>query len=118
MSVANPLWGAPRIHGELVTLGIDIGQTSVNFNHDRHLNHRDIFKQNRSAALAEWRQLAAGTPQTSTLRRPAQVCLTMPGGELNAEIERHPARNTTIMSEKPLGKRGAVMADTLGEAWH
>jgi putative transposase len=29
------------------------------FNHDRHLNRRDIFKQNRSAALAEWRQLAA-----------------------------------------------------------
>jgi putative transposase len=29
------------------------------FNHDRHLNRRNIFKQNRSAALAEWRQLAA-----------------------------------------------------------
>ena len=29
------------------------------FNHDRHLNRRDIFKKNRSAALAEWRQLAA-----------------------------------------------------------
>jgi putative transposase len=29
------------------------------FNHDRHLNPRDIFRQNRSAALAEWRQLAA-----------------------------------------------------------
>ena len=29
------------------------------FNHDRHLNRRDVFKQNRSAALAEWRQLAA-----------------------------------------------------------
>jgi putative transposase len=29
------------------------------FNHDRHLNRRDIFKQNRSAAMAEWRQLAA-----------------------------------------------------------
>ena len=29
------------------------------FNHERHLNRRDIFKQNRSAALAEWRQLAA-----------------------------------------------------------
>ena len=29
MSVANPLWGAPRIHGELLKLGIDIGQTSV-----------------------------------------------------------------------------------------
>jgi transposase InsO family protein len=29
MSLANPLWGAPRIHGELVKLGIDVGQTSV-----------------------------------------------------------------------------------------
>ena len=29
------------------------------FNLDRHLNCRDIFKQNRSAALAEWRELAA-----------------------------------------------------------
>ena len=29
------------------------------FNLDRHLNRRDIFKKNRAAALAEWRQLAA-----------------------------------------------------------
>jgi putative transposase len=29
------------------------------FNQDRHLNRRDIFKQNRAAALAEWHQLAA-----------------------------------------------------------
>ncbi len=29
------------------------------FNQDRHLNRRDIFKQNRAAALAEWRELAA-----------------------------------------------------------
>src|ERR1700740_2548497 len=29
MSIANPLWGAPRIKGELLQLGIDIGQTSV-----------------------------------------------------------------------------------------
>ena len=29
------------------------------FNLDRHLNNRDTFKKNRSAALAEWRQLAA-----------------------------------------------------------
>jgi hypothetical protein len=24
-----PAWGAPRIHGELLKLGIDVGQTSV-----------------------------------------------------------------------------------------
>jgi putative transposase len=29
------------------------------FNLNRHLIRRDVFKQNRSAALAEWRQLAA-----------------------------------------------------------
>ena len=29
MSTANPLWGAPRIHGELLKLGIDVGQTTV-----------------------------------------------------------------------------------------
>jgi putative transposase len=29
MSRENPLWGAPRIHSELLKLGIDIGETSV-----------------------------------------------------------------------------------------
>jgi hypothetical protein len=29
MSVANPLWGAPGIHGELLKLGINVGQTTV-----------------------------------------------------------------------------------------
>ena len=29
MAAANPLWGAPRIHGELRTLGIDISERSV-----------------------------------------------------------------------------------------
>ena len=29
------------------------------FHQDRHLSRRSLFKQNRSAALAEWRQLAA-----------------------------------------------------------
>jgi hypothetical protein len=29
VSLANPLWGAPRIHGELLKIGIDVGQTTV-----------------------------------------------------------------------------------------
>ena len=29
MSIANPLWGAPRVHGELLKLGIDVSQTTV-----------------------------------------------------------------------------------------
>lgn len=29
VSLANPLWGAPRIHGELLKIGIDVAQTTV-----------------------------------------------------------------------------------------
>ena len=29
MSIENPLWGAPRIHGELLKLGIEVAQSSV-----------------------------------------------------------------------------------------
>lgn len=29
ISLANPLWGAPRIHGEILKLGIDVAQSTV-----------------------------------------------------------------------------------------
>jgi putative transposase len=29
MSRANPLWGAPRIHGELLKLGLTVSQAAV-----------------------------------------------------------------------------------------
>jgi len=29
MSIDNPLWGAPRIHGELLKLGFKVAQSSV-----------------------------------------------------------------------------------------
>jgi putative transposase len=36
MSRANPLWGAPRIHGELLKLGIEVGQATVSKYMVRH----------------------------------------------------------------------------------
>jgi membrane protein len=38
------------------------------------------------------------------------------GGELNAEIEHQTAHDSTVGAAKPLGERGAVMADTIGAA--
>jgi len=38
------------------------------------------------------------------------------GAELDAEIEHQTARDSTVGPEKPLGKRGAKMADTIGAA--
>ncbi len=29
MSETNPLWGAPRIHGELLKMGIEVSQATV-----------------------------------------------------------------------------------------
>jgi len=38
------------------------------------------------------------------------------GAELNSEIEHQTAKDTTVGAEKPLGARGAKMADTVGVA--
>jgi membrane protein len=38
------------------------------------------------------------------------------GAELNSEIEHQTAIDSTVGAEKPLGSRGATMADTLGKA--
>jgi membrane protein len=38
------------------------------------------------------------------------------GAELNSEIEHQTARDTTVGRPKPLGRRGALMADTVGPA--
>jgi membrane protein len=38
------------------------------------------------------------------------------GAELNSEIEHQTARDSTIGDDKPLGARGAAMADTVGAA--
>jgi membrane protein len=38
------------------------------------------------------------------------------GAKVNAEIEHQTARDTTVGTPEPLGRRGAVMADTVGAA--
>ncbi len=44
------------------------------------------------------------------------MTVVLMGGELNAEIEHQTARDSTTGRPKPMGKRGARMADTLGPA--
>jgi membrane protein len=44
------------------------------------------------------------------------VSVILVGAELNAEIEHQTARDTTTGHAKPLGSRGAAMADTVGKA--
>jgi membrane protein len=44
------------------------------------------------------------------------ITVILVGAELNAEIEHQTARDSTVGGAKPLGARGAVMADTVGAA--
>lgn len=43
------------------------------------------------------------------------VIILIVGAAINAEMEHQTARDTTIGPPKPMGQRGAYMADTLGE---
>jgi membrane protein len=44
------------------------------------------------------------------------VIILLAGAELNAEMEHQTERDSTTGPPKPMGQRGAVMADTLGKA--
>jgi putative transposase len=63
MAAANPLWGAPRIHGELLKLGLDIGERSAHFrvlfvlvvlaHHRRRVLHFNITEHPTAAWTAQ-----------------------------------------------------------------
>jgi membrane protein len=44
------------------------------------------------------------------------IMVVLLGAKLNAELEHQTAKDTTEGSDKPLGSRGAEMADTIGQA--
>jgi len=44
------------------------------------------------------------------------IIVVLVGAELNSEIEHQTSCDSTVGMAKPLGTRGAVMADTVGEA--
>src|SRR5436309_6326371 len=103
MSCANPLWGAPRIHGELLKLGIAVSQATVSKymlrprrppsqawrtflkNHARHLIALDFFtvrstrrrgtraEANRTTSLYRAPPAAPTPPATRVARRGRQT---------------------------------------------
>src|SRR5437870_2563946 len=68
MATANPLWGAPRIHGELLKLGIDVAERTVS----------RLMPKRRPQPSQTWRtflptMLVTWLPSTSS-RFPPRVC--------------------------------------------
>ena len=56
MSLENPLWGAPKIHGELLKLGIEVAQSTVSIymvpGQDRPLQTWKTFLRNHMEGIA------------------------------------------------------------------
>ena len=56
MSFENPLWGAPRIHGELLRLGFDVAQSTVSIymvpRRDRPMQTWKTFLRNHAEGIA------------------------------------------------------------------
>ena len=56
MSFENPLWGAPKIHGELLKLGVDVAQSKVSIymvpRQDRPLQTWKTFLRNHAEGIA------------------------------------------------------------------
>jgi hypothetical protein len=61
MSFENPLWGAPRIHGELLKLGINVAQSTVSIymvpRQDRPLQTWKTFLRDHAITPRELRRL-------------------------------------------------------------
>ncbi len=72
MAAANPLWGAPRIHGELLKLGIDVAERTVS----------RLMPKRRTPPSQTWRAFLTNhvrPPAASTISaRHAPHCSSLP----------------------------------------
>jgi hypothetical protein len=84
MSLANPLWGAPRIQGELLKIGIDVGQTSVAKYMGRHRRTPIARVEDVPPQPCRWDRLDGYLRRSDNLVSPAIPTLSMatfsPGG--------------------------------------
>jgi hypothetical protein len=80
VQTANPLWGAPRIHGELRILGVDISERTVSRLLERHPRPpSQTWKTFLSNHLASAASMDFFTVSTLTGRRPSSPLRTAGG---------------------------------------
>jgi membrane protein len=72
-----------------------------------------LYRYGPSRRAARWKWISLGAVVAT-----GAWCfgVVLFGAEINSEIEHQTARDTTVGGEKPLGMRGATMADTIGPA--
>ena len=92
MAAANPLWGAPRIHGELLKLGIDVAERTVS----------RLIPKRRPPPSQTWRTFLTNhvrdlvsidffTVPTARLARPLRPRRARPPSPARRPLQRHRA---------------------------
>jgi hypothetical protein len=124
MSLANPRWGAPRIHGELLKIGIEVSQATVAKYMARHRKPPSqtwrTFLKNHAKDLASadffvvptitFQLLFAFVILSHDRRRPVHFAVTAnPTAEWTADNSWKPSLGTT-----PLGICCATAAARMG----
>ena len=74
MSIENPLWGAPRIHGELLKLGFEVAQSSV----AKYMVKSSVDRPVRDGALSSTLMPQISPPWICSLSRPLVSNCFMP----------------------------------------
>ena len=107
MSVANPLWGAPRIHGELLKLGIDVGQTTV----AKYMARRRQPPSQGWKTFLRNQRMRFGRSPLSTRKRPGSGHLRKVASPLERLEIRHDILDLTSVKLEPWHNR----MDPLGQ---
>jgi hypothetical protein len=89
MSLENRLWGAPKIHGELLKLGIEIAQSTVSIymvpRADRPLQTWKTFVRNHMEGIASIDLFVVPTILSATIRiscsRPSSAAVVVVCGD-------------------------------------
>ena len=112
ISLANPLWGAPRIHGELLKLGIDVGQTSVAKYMARRRRHHRRAGERSSGTM----QMGSPRSTFSWFRRSPSGCYT--GCWSSDTIEGASCGSASLRTRAPNGSPSKSRRHVVGRAHH
>ena len=107
----NPLWGAPRIHGELLKLGIDVGETSVG---KYMVRHRKPPSQTWRTFLENHLKTLVGRSTSSPCRRSgsrscmSSWCWLTTGAGFSTSASRRLRRRSGLPSNSATHFRGTA----------
>ena len=114
MSTANPLWGAPRIHGELLKLGISVSESTV----AQYMRRIHVYRHKRGGRFSPTMRARSWLPTSSSSRPSPSGCSSCSSSSPTTADEsstwRHRASNSgldrTATAKRLSGERGAPVS--------